>query len=412
MEWDLRPVAAEEIVALAEAERSAFHAPPRPEGRSEPNAWDLAELDRTLAAFDGGEIVGVGRIYSFELVVPGGAGVAAGGVSWIGVLPTHRRRGILSAMMRRQLDDAVERGEPMLVLTASEGGIYRRYGYGVSTWSMAVTVDATRSAFLRDVETRGRLRLIDEAEAAEKLPAVFDRARRGRPGSVSRPDAWWPSELFAPDHGDGTPAGARFYVLHEERGGEADGYVAYGVAGTWEHGIPAKKATVRDMVTADPGVRALLWRYVFDLDLVTKVESWTTPVDDPLRWLLADARQLNRSSVGDWLWTRLLDVPAALSARTYGAEGRVVIEVVDGVRKDVAGRYALDGAPEGAVCARTTQEPDLVLGAADLGAAYLGGVALSTLARAGLVEERSSGALTRADAMFASIPLPYCGTWF
>jgi predicted acetyltransferase len=166
------------------------------------------------------------------------------------------------------------------------------------------------------------------------------------------------------------------------------------------------------MVTADPGVRALLWRYVFDLDLVTKVESWTTPVDDPLRWLLADARQLNRSSVGDWLWTRLLDVPAALSARTYGAEGRVVIEVVDGVRKDVAGRYALDGAPEGAVCARTTQEPDLVLGAADLGAAYLGGVALSTLARAGLVEERSSGALTRADAMFASIPLPYCGTWF
>ncbi len=412
MQWDLRPVSVEEIAALMEADRRAFQARPRAEGRREPNGWDLAELDRTIAAFDGREIAGVGRIYSFDLVVPGGSKLAAGGVSWIGVLPTHRRQGILSAIMRRQLDDASERGEPMLVLTASEGGIYRRYGYGVATWSTAVALDATRSAFVRDVETGGRLRMVDDGEAAEKLPGVFERARAGQVGSVSRPDVWWPSELLDPDHGAAAESGARFYVLHESADGEPDGYVAYSVDDTWEQGIAAKKATVRDMVTADPEVRARLWRYVCDIDLVTRVESWTTPVDDPLRWLLADARQLNRSQTGDWLWLRLVDVSAALSARSYGVEGSVVIEVVDHIRPDVAGRYALDGGREGSVCARTTREPDIVLGVAELGAVYLGGVGFTTLAAAGLIDERTPGAMARADTMFASIPLPFCGTWF
>lgn len=412
MQWDLKPVGADEIVAFSETCRRAFHAPPPPGGRREPSAWELADLDRTLAAFDRGEIVGVGKIYSFDLVVPGSANVPVGGVSWIGVLPTHRRRGILSALMRRQLDAAVARGESMLVLTASEGGIYRRFGYGVSTWSMAVRLDARRSAFLSDPDTGGRMRMIDEVEAAEKLPVVFDRARGGQVGSVSRPDAWWGSELFEPDHGESIAAGARFYALHEGMSGEPDGYVAYAVDGTWEQGIPAKKATVRDMVAADPNVRARLWRYVCDLDLVTTVESWTAPVDDPLRWRLADARQMSRSCIEDWLWVRIVDVPAALSTRTYATEGSVVIEVVDPVRPDVAGCYALDGGPDGSTCARTRHAPDIVLEVPDLGAAYLGGVALSTLARAGLVEERTAGALARADAMFASLPRPYCGTWF
>jgi len=159
-------------------------------------------------------------------------------------------------------------------------------------------------------------------------------------------------------------------------------------------------------------VRARLWRYVCDLDLVTTVESWTAPVDDPLRWRLADARQMSRSCIEDWLWVRIVDVPAALSTRTYATEGSVVIEVVDPVRPDVAGCYALDGGPDGSTCARTRHAPDIVLEVPDLGAAYLGGVALSTLARAGLVEERTAGALARADAMFASLPRPYCGTWF
>lgn len=411
MPWDLRPIAAEEIGAFREADRRAFHAPQRPEGKRDPNPWELAELDRTLAAFDGAVIAGLGRIYSFEITVPGGATLPAAAVSWIGVVPTHRRRGVLSAIMRTQIGDAVERGEPMLVLTASEGVIYRRFGFGVSTWSMAVALDATRSGFVRDVATAGSLRMIDEAEAAATLPGVFERARLVYPGSVTRPDEWWGPELFDPDHPEGdTPAG--FYVLHERPDGEPDGYVAYGVGGTWEAGVPAKKVTVLDMVAADPEVRARLWRYVCDLDLVTTVESWTTPVDDPLRWLLADARGLNRSRVGDWLWVRLVDVPAALSARRYCVDGRLVIEVTDELRPDVAGRYELDGGTEGATCSRTTREPDLVTRVSELGAAYLGGVAFSTLARAGLVEQRTDGALALADLMFASSPLPFCGTWF
>ncbi len=412
MSWDLRPVAAEDVLGLAEAVRRAFHSPPRPESRREPSAWDLAELDRTLAAHDGADVVGVGRVYSLELVVPGGARLPVGGVSWIGVLPTHRRRGILSAIMRRQIADAIERGEPMLVLLAAEGGIYRRYGYGVATSAMEVSLDASRSAFLRDVDTGGRLRILDEVEAAEVLPAVYDRARLVTIGSLSRPAMWWAPEFFDPPHDEGAVPGARFYVLHESAAGGPDGYVAYAVDGSWEQGNPAKRVTVRDMVAPDPRVRARLWRYVCDLDLVTKVESLNASVDDPLRWLLADSRQMSGSLTHDWLWIRILDVEAALSARRYSVSGTLTFEVVDPVHTDLGGRYALDGGPDEAACARTTREPDLALGVQELGATYLGGVNFTTLARAGLVEERTPGALARADLMFGSTPLPHCATWF
>ena len=371
--------------------------------------WTSVELDRTLAAFEGDKIVGTGRLYSFELTMPGGRLLPAAGVSWIAVLPTHRRRGILTAIKRTQLDDAAERGEPLAILYASESGIYRRFGYGVSTSSMSVSVERRHSAFLEPVPA-GRVRLVEEDDARKLFPEIFDRARRTQPGAVQRVDAWWPDEFFWRDPNE---KGTRYYCICESPDGNLDGYAAYRFEANWDND-PNGTVHVTDLVTVSPAARAVLWRYLLDVDLVDTIKAWVVPVDEPLRWLLRESRRMRVTRLGDSLWVRVLDAPAALSARTYATSGRVVFEVLDPIRPDAgaAGRVALDGGPDGAEARRTSDEPDLVLGVAELGGILLGGVRASALARAGLVDERTPGALAIADGMFAVEPLPFSMTDF
>ena len=371
--------------------------------------WTSVELDRTLAAFEGDKIVGTGRLYSLELTMPGGRLLPAAGVSWIGVLPTHRRRGILTAIKRTQLDDAAERGEQLAILYASESGIYRRFGYGVSTSSMSVSVERRHSAFLKPVPA-GRVRLVEEDDARKLFPEIFDRARRTQPGAVQRVDAWWPDEFFWRDPNE---KGTRYYCICESPDGNLDGYAAYRFEASWDND-PNGTVHVTDLVTVSPAARAVLWRYLLDVDLVDTIKAWVVPVDEPLRWLLRESRRMRVTRLGDSLWVRVLDAPAALSARTYATSGRVVFEVLDPIRPDAgaAGRVALDGGPDGAEARRTSDEPDLVLGVAELGGILLGGVRPSALARAGLVDERTPGALAVADAMFAVDPLPFSMTDF
>lgn len=372
--------------------------------------WTQLELDRTLAAFDHGEIVGTGRLLSFELTVPGATQLPVAAVTWIAVLPTHRRRGILTAIMRRQLADAAERGEPLAILLASEGSIYRRFGYGIATSSMSVSLDRRHSAFLQYVRDDGRVRLVDDDEARKVLPEIFDRVRRVQHGAVQRIDAWWPDQFFWRDSDE---RGTRFYAVHEAPDGVPDGYVAYRIEPKWEH-VARSTLHVSDLVCLAPDVRAALWRFVCDVDLVETIEAWGLPVDDPLRWLLAESRRLQVRGINDFLWVRLLDVPAALESRAYMGESTVVFEVVDAFRprQAAAGRFELEAGPDGARVSRTKRDPDLVLEVTELGAAYLGGVRFSTLARAGLVTEQTPGALARADALFAVEPLPFAYTWF
>jgi predicted acetyltransferase len=371
--------------------------------------WTSVELDRTLAAFEGDKIVGTGRLYSFELTMPGGRLLPAAGVSWIAVLPTHRRRGILTAIKRTQLDDAAERGEPLAILYASESGIYRRFGYGVSTSSMSVSVERRHSAFLKPVPA-GSVRLVEEDDARKLFPEIFDRARRTQPGAVQRVDAWWPDEFFWRDPNE---KGTRYYCICESPDGNLDGYAAYRFEASWDND-PNGTVHVTDLVTVSPAARAVLWRYLLDVDLVDTIKAWVVPVDEPLRWLLRESRRMRVTRLGDSLWVRVLDAPAALSARTYATSGRVVFEVLDPIRPDAgaAGRVALDGGPDGAEARRTSDEPDLVLGVAELGGILLGGVRPSALARAGMVDERTPGALAVADAMFAVDPLPFSMTDF
>lgn len=399
-----RPIVPEEFTAFAYACSTGF---------GESTAWferskEFAEweLDRALAGFEGDTIVATSRNYSFELTLPGSGIVRAAGLSAVAVLPTHRRRGLLREMIAALFDEAVARGEAVSMLTASEASIYERFGYGISMRAANARMDVRDVEFARP-RPSGRLRLVDADEARKLEPEVFDRVRRSRPGAISRPEAWWCEQYEA-------ELGTRFDVLYESPRGEVDGYVTYGIKESWGHMGGQHRLTVQDFIAVDSIATHALWQYLCDVDLVGAVADRQLPLDSSLPWLLASARAVRIESVHDYVWTRLLDVPASLGARTYAVPGRLVLEVSDPVRPGGAadGTFALDGGPDGATVERSDTPPDLACDVAAASAAWLGGVRWSELAAADLVEERTTGALARADAMFASTPLPYPFTWF
>jgi predicted acetyltransferase len=326
-------------------------------------------------------------------------------VSWIAVLPSHRRRGVLRGMMAALDDEAAAHGEAVSILTASEGGIYGRFGYGVATWRTHLHVERAHSTFASVPADEGQFRCVARAEALERFPAVFARAFPLRPGMVSRPDAWWEESLFnyAP------PSKASFFVLHEAADGTPDGFLAYEITGEFSKGLNRKVLHVVDLVGLSSDVTTLLWQYAFSVDLVETVAATHVAVDDPLRFLLADVRRLRVDALNDHLWVKIIDVDRALAARRYATTDRLVLEIHDGPSATVV---ALDGAPDAAACVGTKASPDLVLGISQLGSIYLGGVRTEQLAAAGRIEERTPGALARADAMFAAYPSPHCSTWF
>jgi predicted acetyltransferase len=402
MDVEYRAMKIEEFDAFARVGRIAFGAPPLTPDT--PLDFAHSELDRTCAAFVGDELVGTGRNYSVELTVPGGAVVPVAGVSWISVLPSHRRRGVLSGMMASLREDAVNRGEAISVLTASEGGIYSRFGYGIATWRQRIHVDRAHSAFASPPRDDGRVRYLDRADALARFPAVYEWARRVRPGMVSRAALWW-EEAF---HHLAPSTGACFFVMHEGADGVPDGFLTYEIAGDFALGINQKELRVLDFVTATPEARATLWQFVFGVDLVETIVGWLVPIDEPLRFLLADPRRFRVDAINDHLWVQIVDVPRALEARRYSTTDRIVFEVHDG---PTVTRVVLDGGPDGAECRPTTAEPDVVLGLSQLGSIYLGGVRAEWLAAAAQLDARTPDAIARVDAMFASYPSPSCVVW-
>jgi predicted acetyltransferase len=399
-----RPIVPEDLPAFLRADEYGFGYRHDYEAHMQ---WAGAELERTVAAFDGDEIVGTGRNYSLELTLPGGAVVPASGVSWISVRPTHRRQGILRSMMEYLLEEGARREEPVSILTASEGGIYERFGFGVATRVLSIKLARRAVTFAAPV-TDGRVRLVEPEESAKLAPEVFERVRATRPGVVSRPSCWWPGEWVAKEH-----VKNRFDVIYE-LDGKVDGYAVYNIEGTWAPSGSRKSVAVHDLAAATPQAEAALWQYLCSIDLTQWVSGWNVPPDTELRWRLRDARQLQTQSYRDWLWLRPVDTAALLSARRYGVADRLVLEVRDETRPNgaAAGRFLLDGGPDGASCVPTDAAADLGLGVADLGAISLGGVGATELARAGRIDEEVPGALGRADRMFATERAPFCLTWF
>ncbi len=356
-------------------------------------------IERMHAAREGTAIVGGAGAFPFEMTVPGGT-VPTAGVTVVGTFPTHRRRGVLRAMMRAQLDDVYARGEPAALLWASEDTIYGRFGYGMASAVAEVSIPKEYSSYALPLERVGTVRMVDADEALTLFPRVWDRVRRRTPGMLVRSRNWWELRILfeRPEQSEGPK---RYVVLEVD--GRPVGYAVYRHKPKWGEGVSDAELEVVEAVALDGRPTAEIWRYLLDIDWAARTTARLLPVDHPLWWLLANPRRM-RPRIGDGLWVRLVDVGAALSARSYAADGAVVFDVTDDFCPWNAGRWRLARGR----ARRTTAAAQLRLDVSALGAAYLGGFTFSQLVRGGRVEELRRGAAARADAMFAAERAPWC----
>jgi predicted acetyltransferase len=390
---ELRPATREEFDDFSRAAMSAFHREFNDEDRARYEKID--EPERSLAWFDDGRIVATTMAFTRTLTVPG-ATVGCAGVTAVAVVPTHRRRGLLTAMMRRQVEDVRERGEPVAALWASEAGIYGRFGYGVGATQAHVVARRPAARLAVPTSPGEPLRSGPAGEYVEAMRAVHERVRRDRPGMLDRAGPWWPDRLHDPQSLRRGAQPLRAVVTD-------DGYALYAVRPDFDEDGAAGNVGVRELVAATPEARAVLWAFLLDQDLTRTVTWELAPVDEPLWLMVTDPRAVRRK-LGDGLWVRLVDVAAALAAREYATDPEVVLEVTDAFCPWNEGRYQLAGG----ACQPTDAEPDLALDVTALGAAYLGGPTLHELAAAGRVRELRPGALARASSAFRGEVVPWC----
>ena len=382
-----------------------------PESPEERALWsDLTEHDRSLGVWDGDQCVGTAGAFTFRVTVPGGGAVRAAGVTMVSVASTHRRRGVLTSMMRRQLDDVRSWGEPLAVLTASEPAIYGRFGYGIATQQLRATIDTARVRLTVPDGTDGiRLRLVapDAPEVRDACERVYARQVPTRPGMLQRRPGWERLPLLdAESDRKGSSPLQCVLAQRDGEGGEVVGYARYFNKPDWDAAGPKGTVELRDLEAVDPTAYAALWRHLFDIDLTTQLRTYNRPVDDAWQHLVSDNRRCDVAP-RDSLHVRLVDVGAALEARTYQAPVDVVFEVADAFCPWNEGRWRLTGDAKGAACARTDDAADLSLSVRELGAAYLGGVSLMSLAAAGRVRELRQGTLAEASVGFASVVAPW-----
>lgn len=412
--FPLRPVTADEYAAFRRVHSQAFN-------HGQPSAARAArglrqfEAERSLAAVDatlpaGEDLVGVTGIYSLRMTVPGTL-LPVAGVSMVAVLPTHRRRGVLRSLMHRQLADIAARGEePIAALWASETPIYGRYGYGCAAPSAYFEFGRGEGALAphAPADPSLTLRLTEPRTATAELAKVFDTAAPRQPGFFARDDDWWDRVLE--DESQEQPRAEPLRCLIAEDRSGVRGYAVYVTHGSWDEptGLPTGSVKVRELIAADPAAGAALWSNLLDRDLVTSVTADLRSPDDPVLFQLLDPRRA-RVRVSDGVWVRIIDIAAALAQRAYSAPVDVVLEVTDALAPSNAGRWRLRADESGAgEITRWAGPADVALDIRELGAAYLGGTRLGTLAGAGLVRELRPGSLGRLSAAMAWDPAPWC----
>jgi predicted acetyltransferase len=417
--YPIRPISEAEFAAFSVVQEHAFNSA-HPASLDMQRGLMVAEFDRTLAAFDQAQIVGTAAALTLRMSVPG-ATVAAAGVSDVSVLPSHRRRGIMTSLMRRQLADIRDAGEAIAALYPSEAGIYGRYGYGAAVTELNFTIRRGEGSMTARAGAPGnpgsgapaalRLRIADPVLATAGMARVYSSVLPGRPGMLARDDRWWAFALWDPPHRRSGGGPLRCVIAEDDTGPR--GYVLYSaLPGRGDHGLFSDVLQTRELVAADPQACAAIWADLLSRDLVGEVRARRRPLDDPLPHLLADSGRA-RPEIAGGLWVRLVSVPGALTGRRYACAVDLVIDVADDLFPDNAGRWRLRAAAlEHATCERTSAPADVVLPVSALGAAYLGRSRLSGLADAGLVTELRPGALTALSAAMSWEPAPWCPTRF
>lgn len=362
-------------------------------------ARPIHDISRFELALDAKEIVAIVGAFTLQVTLPGGGPLPMGGVTWVSTAATHRRQGLLSRLMARTLADIDSRGEPVAMLSASEGGIYERYGFGVATQQRITSIDRRLVQLRPEFQPKpGGVRFVDGDAAMAHISKVWHRFHRLRSGEVDRSDAWnrFHFDLLAKPRGGFGPA---LYLAHR------DGYAAFRIEEQWNDGRPAHNMSVVELAAVTAEAHAALWHTLLGVDLVGPITSRQVPLDDPLPYLLTDQRALQTTALHDGIWVNVRDIAASFAARTYSTTDRFVVEV-DGTR------WAIEGGPDGATCSRVRTRADLVMDHASLGALLLGGVRPSTLAGGRRLESRSTSALRRADGFFVTSPAPHCQTLY
>jgi predicted acetyltransferase len=404
VDYPIRPITPDEAAPFFHTNATSFGHDPRPaEGLA--STLQYADLSRSISVWDEKQVVGTAGTWTFEMTTPGGF-VPCGGLTWVGVLPSHRRKGILTAMMRYQLDQVRDRGEAIAALWASEAIIYGRFGYGLAAEGVEqLTIDRNRTELRWAPAFSGRTRYVDRDEALAKWPAVWDRVRAVYPGMHNRTPGWWEHRVLRNPAWPPPPGFSSLFNVQYEEDGQVLGFARYRVKEQYENGVPTSVLSLNSLFATTDAAYSALWQHIFGVDLIGTIQADWRPVDEPLYHMLTDSRRLLHRPQ-DTLWVRIVDVARALEARRYASSGELVIELRDEFCPWNAGKYLLEGGPDGAKCSPTTREPELSMTANELGALYLGGTRAWPLARAGRIAG-SADAVAKADAMFTWNPKPW-----
>jgi predicted acetyltransferase len=361
----------------------------------------ICDLERTVACFDRGAIIATAENLTFTMGLPGAAPAGCGGLTAVGVHPTRRRRGILTALMRSILDDVHERGEPFGALYASESRIYGRFGYGPAAPTIRVAVDHPWGRLQRRAADVDDIRLVDAEEALTSFPAVYDGVQATTPGMMSRSPAMWEFVLRHDPERHRQGFGPQLHAVLEGRG-----YAIYRIKEGWSDNVPDSTLRVIELTAVDPEAYAALWQFCLQMDLVAHVEANLRPPDEPLALAIEDTARL-RSTPAEPLYLRLVRLDTALTTRAYAVSDSLVLQVRDATCPWNEGRWQLEAGPQGATCERSRAEPDVTLDTAELATMFLGGVRASTLGRARRIEHHRDGVLERLDRLFAGDRAPW-----
>lgn len=408
-DFTIRPVTSEEYPAFVEAFIDGFGDDLPSEGFPELVRSTLPP-ERTLAVFEGPNIVATFGGYALDVTIPGGSSLPMEGTTVVTVFPTHRRMGMLRDMMTAHLENAVGAGYAIAGLWASESGIYGRFGYGIATQHRSYTLSGP-SITMRPGVVVDRVRRITQDNALEAFRPVFDRVLRTRPGMYARSEAWWTNEVLPDEEWMRRGRTKRRYIVHDGANG-VDGYAMYRQkSGESDDGHPNGKVDIGEILAETPQAFASLWAYLTRIDLSPNVEAWNTPIDDPLPALVTEPRRVRTTRVSDALWIRILDVPTALEARAYEEDGEVTFEVVDAFRPSTSGTYTLIVEDGSGRAQRTATAPSVSVDVDVLGALYLGGGDAMAHAAAGRLRgnERDVELLHR---LMRTVRQPWCNQVF